>query len=167
MNGLFCDWSANEGNIKGCVIMFFFRLAAWCRSLPAPLWWLTIPYLAWYELFVVWIFGIELRYRTKIGPGLSLFHGMALVVHEGAVIGAGCTLRQSTTIGAKQLADGTQSACPILGDGVNVGANVVIIGPIKIGDRAVIGAGSVVVKDVPQGAVVAGIPARVIRQSSD
>ena len=165
MNGLFCDWSANRGNIKGQLVMFLFRLAAWCRALPAPLWYLTIPYLVWYELTVVWSLGIELRYRTKIGPGLALFHGMALVVHEGATIGSGCTLRQSTTIGAKTLADGTQSACPMLGDGVDVGANVVIIGPVKIGARAGIGAGSVVVKDVPEGAVVAGNPARVIRET--
>ena len=163
MSDIFCDWASNEGNIKGRMVMVLFRVAAWCRSLPSPWWILTVPYLVWYELTVVWSLGIELRYRTKIGRGLALFHGVALVVHEGAVIGANCTLRQSTTIGAKQLADGTQSACPVLGDGVDVGANVVILGPVKIGDRAVIGAGSVVVKDVPAGAVVAGNPARVIR----
>lgn len=161
---LFCDWSANRGNIKGQVVMFLFRLAVWCRTLPAPLWWLTIPYLVWYELTVVWSLGIELRYKTRIGPGLALFHGQALVVHEGTVIGAGCTLRQSTTIGAKQLADGTMSGCPVLGDGVDVGANVVILGAVKIGDRSIIGAGSVVVKEVPTGAVMAGNPARVLRQ---
>ena len=161
---LLCDWDANRGNIKGRLVMFLFRLAAWCRALPTPLWWITIPYLAWYEITIIWTLGIEVRYKTKIGSGLGLFHAQALVVHEGTVIGAGCTLRQSTTIGAKRLADGTQSACPVLGDGVDVGANVVILGPVKIGARAVIGAGSVVVKDVPAGAVVAGNPARVIRQ---
>ena len=144
--------------------MVLFRLAAMCRRLPSPLWWLTIPYLAWYELTIVWSLGIELRYRTKVGPGLALFHGMALVVHESATIGANCTLRQSTTIGGKRLADGTQSACPELGDCVDVGANVVILGPVKIGTGAVIGAGSLVVKDVPPGAVVAGNPAQIIRQ---
>lgn len=164
MNDFFCDWAANRGNIKGRVVMFLFRLAAWCRQLPAPWWVLTVPYLVWYELTVVWSLGIELRYRTTVGPGLALFHGMALVVHEGAIIGANCTLRQSTTIGAKQLANGTQSPCPVLGDGVDVGANVVILGPVKIGAGAVIGAGSVVVKDVPAGAVVAGNPAQDIRQ---
>jgi putative colanic acid biosynthesis acetyltransferase WcaB len=85
-------------------------------------------------------------------------------VHEGAVLGTGCTLRQSTTIGAKQLADGTQSASPVLGEGVDVGANAVILGAVRVGDHAVIGAGAVVVKDVPAGAVVAGNPARIIRQ---
>jgi putative colanic acid biosynthesis acetyltransferase WcaB len=162
---LFCDWDANRGNIKGRLVMFCFRLASACRRLPAPLWWLTIPYLIWYELTVIWSLGIELRYKTKIGPGLRLYHGQALVVHEGTVIGANCTLRQSTTIGSKQLADGTQSACPILGESVDVGANAVILGAVRVGDRAVIGAGSVVVKDVSPGAVVAGNPARVIRGS--
>ena len=161
---LFCDWSANHGNLKGRLVLVLFRLAAACRRLPAPLWWLTVPYLIWYELTIIWTLGIELRYRTKIGPGLRLFHGQALVVHEGATIGARCTLRQSTTIGGKQLPDGTASACPILGDDIDVGANAVILGPIRIGDRAVIGAGSVVVKDVPPGAVVAGNPAKVLRQ---
>jgi putative colanic acid biosynthesis acetyltransferase WcaB len=162
---LLCDWEVNAGNIKGRVVMFLFRLAAWCRALPSPLWWLTVPYLIWYELAVVWSLGIELRYKTRIGPGLALFHGQALVVHEGTIIGAGCALRQSTTIGSKKLADGTMSACPVLGDGVDVGANAVIIGAVKIGDHAIIGAGSVVVKDVPAGAVVAGNPARGIRQA--
>jgi putative colanic acid biosynthesis acetyltransferase WcaB len=162
---LLCDWEANAGNIKGRVVMFLFRLASWCRALPSPLWWITVPYLIWYELAVVWSLGIELRYRTKVGPGLRLYHGQALVVHEGTIIGAGCTLRQSTTIGAKTLADGTHSACPVLGDSVEVGANAVILGAVRVGDRAVIGAGSVVVKDVPAASVVAGNPAREIRRA--
>lgn len=161
---IFCDWSANRGNLKGRLVMASFRLAAACRRLPSPLWWLTVPYLIWYELTIIWGLGIELRYKVRIGPGLALYHGCALVVNDGTVLGAGCTLRQSTTIGSKQLADGTTSACPVLGDGVDVGANAVIIGPVHIGDRAIIGAGSVVVKDVPAGAVVAGNPARLIRQ---
>ena len=162
---LFCDWSANRGNIKGQLVMFCFRLAAACRRLPSPIWWLTIPYLAWYEIAIVWGLGIELRYKSVIGPGLKLFHGQATVLHEGTVMGTGCTLRQSTTIGSKMLSDGTQSTSPVIGNHVDIGANAVIIGPIKIGDDAVIGAGSVVVKDVPAGAVVAGNPARVIRQN--
>lgn len=161
---LFCDWSANRGNIKGQLVMVCFRLAAACRQLPAPLWWVTIPYLIWYELAIMWGLGIELRYKCEVGEGLALFHGQGTVVNEGTVIGANCTLRQCTTIGSKKRADGKLSAAPIIGNGVDIGANAVIIGPVRVGDGAVIGAGSVVVKDVPAGAVVAGNPARVIRE---
>jgi putative colanic acid biosynthesis acetyltransferase WcaB len=164
MNDWFCDWEANRGNPKGQIVLLLFRMAQCARSLPDPLWLLTAPYLIAYRLGVEWGLGIELRYRTKVGPRLRLYHGQALVVHEGTVIGADCTLRQSTTIGNKTLPDGSAGACPVIGDGVDIGANAVVLGAIKIGDRAVIGAGSVVVKDVPPGAVVAGNPARIIRQ---
>lgn len=164
--GIFCDWVANRGNLKGRVILVLFRLAQRVRGLPAPWWLLGAPVLAFYELTVEWLLGVELRPRTRVGPRLRLFHAHGLVVHEGTVIGADCTLRQSTTIGNKTLADGTPSACPTLGDRVDVGANAVILGPIRIGDGATIGAGSVVVKDVPASAVVAGNPARVLEKSA-
>ncbi len=164
MNALLCDWQANRGNPKGQLVLLFFRLAHATRSLPEPWWLLGLPVLAAYRLLVEWGLGIELRYKTRVAPGLRLFHAQALVVHEGTVIGANCTLRQSTTIGNKTLADGSESGCPVLGDGVDVGANSVILGPVKIGDGAVIGAGSVVVKDIPARSVVAGNPARVLRQ---
>ena len=160
---VFCDWDANAGNLKGRVVLTAFRFAQACRALPDPWWKLTIPILLQYEILVEWVLGVELRYKTKVGPGLRLYHGQGLVVHEGTVLGADCTLRQSTTIGNKTLADGSLSGCPVLGDRVDVGANVVILGPVRIGDDAVIGAGSVVVKDVPAGAVVAGNPVRVLR----
>ncbi len=164
MNALFADWQANRGNPKGQVVLLLFRLAHAVRGWPAPWWLIGVPLFAFYRVFVGAFLGIELRYKTRIGPGLRLFHAQALVVHEGTVIGRDCILRQSTTIGNKTLADGSQSGCPIIGDRVDVGANAVILGPIRIGDGAVIGAGSVVVKDVPAGAVVAGNPARAIRE---
>ena len=164
MKDWFCDWEANRGNAKGRLVLLLFRVAQWVRGWPEPWWLLGAPVLAFYRLHVEWVLGIELRFKTRVGPGLRLFHGQGLVVHEGTVIGAHCTLRQSTTIGNKTLADGTPSGCPVLGDRVDVGANAVLIGAIKIGDGAVIGAGAVVVRDVPPGAVVAGNPARVIGQ---
>lgn len=163
MPSLTSDWSANRGNPKGQLVLLFFRLASAIRALPDPWWLLGAPWLVFYRLTVEWVLGVELRYKTKIGPGLRLFHAQALVVHEGVVIGVNCILRQCTTIGNKTLADGSQSACPVLGDNVDVGSNAVIIGPITIGNGAVIGAGAVVVQDVPPRAVVAGNPARIIR----
>lgn len=70
-------------------------------------------------------------------------------------------MRQCTTIGNKK--DGRNDLAPVIGDNVNVGANVVIIGNITIGNNVIIGAGSVVVHDVPDNSVVAGNPARVIK----
>lgn len=166
MNEIFQDWEANQGNVKGQLVLALFRLAQKTRALPEPWWLLGLPYLAFYRLSVEWMLGIELRFKTRVGPRLRLYHGQALVVHEQTVIGADCMLRQSTTIGNKIGADGKPGACPVLGNGVDVGANAVILGAITIGDGAVIGAGSVVVKDVPAGAVVAGNPARVIGQKS-
>jgi putative colanic acid biosynthesis acetyltransferase WcaB len=163
---ILCDWEANRGNPKGQIIMAMFRAAQVVRALPEPWWLLGAPYLALYRVLVEWVLGVELRYRTQVGPRLRIFHGQALVVHEGTVIGADCTLRQSTTIGNKTLADGSGSACPVIGDRVDVGANAVILGAIRIGDGAVIGAGSVVVRDVPPGAVVAGNPARELQRRS-
>ena len=164
MSQIFCDWPANRGNPKGQLILVLFRLAQTVRAWPDPWWLIGAPYLAWYRLTVEWLLGVELRYKTKIGPGLRLYHAQALVVHEGTIIGRDCILRQSTTIGSKTLRDGAESACPVLGDRVDVGSNAVILGPIRIGDGAAIGAGAVVVKDVPANAVVAGNPARIIRQ---
>lgn len=161
---LFADWEANRGNLKGQLVMLFFRAAQAVRALPEPWWVLGAPVLAGYRLFVEWCLGIELRYKTRVGPGLKLFHGQALVVHEGTVIGAGCTLRQSTTIGNKTLPSGAAGPCPVIGDRVDIGANAVILGGITIGDGATIGAGAVVVKDVPAGAVVVGNPARIVEK---
>ncbi len=157
---IFADFGVNRGNPKGQLILVLFRLAQRLRAWPSPWWLLALPYLLWYRVTVEWVLGVELRYKMQIGPRLRLFHAHALVVHEGSFLGADCTLRQSTTIGNKTLADGSPSACPIIGDRVDIGANAVLLGPIRIGDDAVIGAGSVVVKDVPPGSVVAGNPAR-------
>ena len=156
---LVVDWTANEGNPKGQIILILFRAAHAIRRMPEPWWLLGLPYLAAYRLLVEWVLGVELRYKTRVGPGLRLFHGQALVVHEGTIIGTDCTLRQSTTIGNKTTGD---RGCPVLGNRVDVGANVVILGAVRIGDGATIGAGSVVVHDDPAGATVVGNPARVV-----
>jgi serine acetyltransferase len=164
MNRITCDWAANRGNPKGQIVLLLFRAAHWVRSLPGPCWLVGAPYLAFYRLIVEWILGIELRFKTEVGPGLRLYHGQGLVVHERTIIGANCTLRHGTTIGNKSASD---SLCPVLGNDVDVGAQAIILGAIRIGDGAVIGAGAVVVKDVAPGVTVVGNPARVlIRESS-
>jgi len=104
----------------------------------------------------MWILGIELPLKTRIGPRLKIFHGQALVVNSATVIGADCHLKQCTTIGIGK--DGT----PTIGSNVNVGSNSVVIGNIKIGNNVTIGAGSVVTKDIADDCTVVGNPARVL-----
>jgi putative colanic acid biosynthesis acetyltransferase WcaB len=146
--------------------MLLFRAAQRARALPAPLWYFFVPFLAFYKFFVDWLLGVEIRLGTRIGPRLQLWHPRAIVIHESAVIGADCILRQSTTIGNKTNADGSPGTAPVIGDRVDVGANAVILGDIAVGTDARIGAGSVVVKDVPAGATAVGNPARILRTSA-
>ncbi len=162
INYIFQDWEVNqEGSSKSRFILLIFRATQILGNLPVPL--LPSFFRNFYILIVEWILGVELPWDTKIGSDLRLIHGVGLVVNNGTIIGNNCILRHSTTIGNKKLSNGSYTGSPKIGDNVEVGSNVVIIGPITIGNNAVIGAGSVVVKDVPEGAVVVGNPAKVIR----
>lgn len=158
-DGILQDWDANRGNWKSGFALVLFRAAQAVRSRPAVL---RLPVTAVYMLLVEWALGIELNVKSRIGPGLRLYHGVGLVIHEAAVVGKDCILRHCTTLGLKNGPDD----CPVLGDNVDVGCNVVILGKVRIGDGAVIGAGSVVLDDVASGDVVAGNPARPIRKAA-
>jgi putative colanic acid biosynthesis acetyltransferase WcaB len=161
---LFQDWSENKGSSnKSRLILVLFRSAQIIGNLPLPLRLFSKIYCNFYILIVEWILGVELPWNTQVGANLKLLHGVGLVVNSHTKIGTNCTLRHATTIGNKKLPDGSYSDCPQIGNNVDIGSNVVIIGSICIGDNAVIGAGSVVVKDVPAYTVVAGNPAKVIR----
>jgi putative colanic acid biosynthesis acetyltransferase WcaB len=156
------DWAANKGDRKWQVLLALFRISQLTRKASLPVRILGFPVRALYQLLTD-LLCFELYPPTQAGPGLRIVHGRALVVNAKTVIGANCVLRNSVTIGNKIFDDGTRSACPRIGDNVEIGANAVLIGPITIGDHAVVGAGAVVVKDVPANAIVAGNPARIIR----
>ena len=155
------DLRANRNNPKGLLVMVLFRIAHLLRRSPVTFI-LFLPYFLFYRVFVEWFLCIELPWKTRVGPGFRIDHGQALIINDRTVFGAGCTVRNSTTIGNKKLKDGTYSRAPIFGDRVDVGANAVIIGPITIGNDCAIGAGAVVLKDVPDGHVAVGNPARII-----
>lgn len=102
--------------------------------------------------------------EADIGEGTQLgYGGIGVVIHKAAKIGRHCLISQQVTIGGRSGLEGA----PMIGDYVRVGAGAKILGNIQIGDFAVIGANAVVLKDVAPGTVVAGIPARVIRQDPD
>lgn len=111
-------------------------------------------------LMVNWMAGIELPYTVRVGRRVILEHfgGMILVAQS---IGNDVTIRQNTTFGIARLDD--RSGRPVIGDGVELGAGVVVLGRVVIGEDAVVGANAVVVKSVPPLAVVGGVPAKLIR----
>jgi serine O-acetyltransferase len=103
--------------------------------------------------------GIEIHPAARLGPGLFIDHGMATVIGETAEVGPNVTLLQGVTLGGTSLK--REKRHPTLGANVVVGAGAAVIGAITIGDGSRIGAGSVVVRDVPPNSVVVGVPGRV------
>jgi len=103
--------------------------------------------------------GIEIHPAAKLGPGLFIDHGMGVVIGETAEVGENVTLLQGVTLGGTSLK--REKRHPTLGNNVVVGAGAKIIGGFKIGDGSRIGAGSVVVREVPANSVVVGVPGRV------
>lgn len=106
--------------------------------------------------------GVSLPKAAQIGPGLRIWHFGGIFLHPDTVIGANCTLRQGVTIGNREAG----GPVPVLGDDVDVGAYAQLLGGIRIGHGAKIGALSVVLCDVPDGATAVGSPARVILPAS-
>ena len=111
-----------------------------------------------------WLTGIEIHPGVKIGRKFFIDHGMGVVIGETAEIGDNVTLYQGVTLGGVSLEPGKRH--PTLEDDVIVGAGAKILGPITVGACARVGSNAVVVKDVPRGATVVGIPARQVAPKS-
>lgn len=101
--------------------------------------------------------GIEIHPGAKIGKRVVIDHGMGIVIGETAEVGDDCLIFHGVTLGGKNFED--KKRHPTVGNKVIIGAGAKILGNIKIGDNSVIGANSVVAKDVPTGVIVTGIPA--------
>lgn len=130
----------------------FYRLGHW-------LWGLGLTTLARFVSHLGRLLtGIEIHPAAEIGRRLFIDHGMGVVIGETSVVGNDVTLYQSVTLGGTSLAKGKRH--PTLEDGVIVGAGAQVLGPVRVGSGARIGANAVVVRDVAPGATMIGIPAR-------
>jgi serine O-acetyltransferase len=108
--------------------------------------------------FVETITGISLPLEARIGPGLRIYHFGNIFIHWQAVVGRNCTLRHGVTIG-NRVPDGP---APVIEDDVDFGAYAQVLGNVRIGRGATIGAMTVVLCDVPAGATAVGVPARIL-----
>ena len=131
-----------------------FRSAAWChrhhvRVLPTIL-----------ERVNLVMFGIEISSSIPVGPGLYIAHPVGCVIMARR-IGANASFISAVTLGMRETHD-----FPVLGDGVVIGAGARVLGGIKLGDGSTVGANAVVIHDVPAGATVVGIPARVVEKKA-
>jgi serine O-acetyltransferase len=129
------------------------------------LWGMGLRWLArFWSHGIRFVTGIEIHPGATIGRRVFIDHGMGVVIGETAIIGDDCTLYHGVTLGGVSWNQGKRH--PTLGKGVVVGAGAKILGPFEVGDGAKIGSNSVVVKAVPAGATVVGIPARVVEHAS-
>ena len=105
-------------------------------------------------------YGFDIPHNTRIGPGFYLGHFGGVTIQDEAVIGRNCNLSQGVTLG--QANRGKRQGCPVVGDGVYFGPGSKVVGKVSIGNDVAVGANCVVTRDIPDHAVVVGIPGEVI-----
>ena len=107
--------------------------------------------------------GIEIHPGAQIGKGLFIDHGSGVIIGETTIIGDNCTLYHGVTLGGTGKEQGKRH--PTLGNNVMVSAGAKVLGSFKVGDNSKIGAGAVVIKEVPDNATVVGVPGRVVKHN--
>lgn len=144
--------------VPGFKYMFWFRLASKQKSINKvfySIFWLKLRRLQYK-------YGYDIPAGTLIDRGFYIGHFGGIVISGKAVIGKNCNISQNVTIGYNSR--GSRQGFPTIKENVYIGPGAVIIGNITIGNNVAIGANAVVVDDIPDNAVVAGVPAKIISQ---
>ncbi|MBN1559803.1 serine acetyltransferase [candidate division KSB1 bacterium] len=145
-----------------------FKYSFWMRSCQ----YLDSHSLLKYTFFpIAWLwlhhlnykFGISISYKTQIGSGFYIGHYGGIVVNSKSIIGKNVNISHGVTLGLANR--GRKKGVPTLGDNIYLGPGAKIVGAVTIGNNVAIGANCVVTRDIPDNAVVIGIPGRVISQS--
>ena len=132
-----------------------YRISRWCYLHKIP----VIPKLI--TLIIFLIYNSKVPYKAYIGKGTYLgYGGIGVVIHSSAKIGNNCVIAQQVTIGG---GNSKYPGIPTIGNNVHINKGSIVFGGITIGNNVDIGANAVVNKPVPDNAVVAGIPAKILR----
>lgn len=153
-------------NLKGIILSFFtnvnfqallsYRIQHAISKWPRGLRLLVLPI----KLFTEYLTGCQIHFDAQIAGGIKIHHCIGVVIGGGVRIGKGCNILQNVTLGTKKLG---VFEMPEIGKNVIIYAGAVIVGKIKIGDNCIIGANSVVTKDITSNCMVIGNPMRVIK----
>lgn len=154
IKNLFCNASFR--------ITFWFRIGSYLKTKKGVIFKFLYILVLIIHKHNQYLTGIQLGFGTSIKAGLVFGHFSCIVVSGSAIIGRNCTILQGVTIGGVR---GPKGGAPIIGDNVVIFAGAKIIGKVKIENNVVIGAGAVVVSDIPDNSVAVGVPAKV--SSSD
>jgi serine O-acetyltransferase len=168
----YCRYKGKKGNLAAFCIkailnagfraVMLYRIGFWLRKHRCRLV-ATIIERVMHHLCHCWI-----STSAEIGPGFLIAHVGSLVIGQGTRIGKNCDVRQNVTFGGNFNKKNEQGRTqPWVDDNVSFGAGAVVIGPIKVGSNSIIGANSVVTRDVPENVIVFGVPATVIKEKWD
>ena len=148
---------------QGIWAVAVYRFGRWVRQIRIPLVAQLFRLLAFFLFKITEILtGISLPASARIGKGLLVGHFGYIILHSHVTMGENCSIGPGVVIGTRGLGN---VGVPMIGNNVYIGVGAKILGHIKIGDNVRIGANAVVVKDVPEGATIVGIPAQVVVRS--
>jgi serine O-acetyltransferase len=137
-----------------------YRFGQWAMQMrPGPFRWLANKLYGTLSIFSPIVTGVALDRATKIGSGFHIVHPGMILIHPRATIGDRCGIMHGVTIGTSLNGGG---GVPHIGDDVFIGAGAVLLGDITIGNGARIAANSLVMTDVPPGAMAIGVPAKIV-----
>lgn len=135
--------------------IYFYRVSRWLYLHHIP----VLPKLI--TLLIFLIYNSKIPYQAKIGRESTFgYGGMGVVIHSKSIIGENCTICQQVTIGG---GNSRFPGVPVIGNNVYIAKGSIVMGGITIGNNVTIGANAVVTKPVPDNAIVAGVPAKILR----
>jgi serine O-acetyltransferase len=153
------DWGA-----QGFWALVVYRFGRWrYRVRPSLLRkFFSLIYKIWFK-FAQIVTGIELPCEVEIGRNFVIDHFGGIVISGYAKFGDNCRIRNGVVVGLQRV---DEPCAPVIGNNVDIGSGAKVLGPIKIGNNVVIGANAVVIRDVPDNCIAAGVPAVIKPRST-